>query len=185
MARLYTYGILNRIASIPGINALPGTYVNAHGIQYGEGAFDADATNDMEFGEPVEIASTNQKGVGVKRATSSLTAATLAFVIRDVVGVASVDQGNVEGPRAGVPMTIVKASTPNTWAFVVPLVAGITPAIGGKVYIGLGTNSTVLGGVYAAAQGSGGVDSIDSGLYFQSLKFTPTSSTGICAWIGK
>lgn len=185
MGRLYTYGMLNRVANVPGVHALPGTYVSAHGVQYGEGAFDNDATNDFEFGEPVEITGQNQKGIGVKRATSSLVAGTLAFVIRDIVGVGSIDTKIAEGPRAGVPFTVVKASTPNSWDFVVPLVAGVTPAVGGTVYIGLGTNGTVLGGVYATAQGSSGVDSIDSGLKFKSLKFTPTSSASICAWIGK
>lgn len=185
MGRLYTYGILNRVINKPGVHALPGTYVAAHGVQYGQGAFDADATNDVEFGEPVEITVENQKGIGVKRATSSLTAATLAFVIRDVVGVRSMDTKIAEKPSANLPFTVVKASAGAGWDFVVPLVAGVTPAVGGTVYIGLGTNGTVLGGVYATAQGSSGVDSIDSGLKFKSLKFTPTSSTGICAWIGK
>ena len=185
MARLYTYGILNRVANVPGIHALPGTYVTAQGVQYGQGAFDADATNDMEFGEPVEITVENAKGIGVKRATSSLTAATLAFVVRDVVGVRTIQKGVAEKPSPDQPFTIVKASTPNTWDFVVPLVAGVTPAVGGAVYIGLGTNGTVLGGVYATAQGAGGVDSIDSGLKFKSLSYKPTSSAGICAWIGK
>lgn len=185
MGRLYTYGILNRVINKPGVHALPGTYVTAQGVQYGESAFDADATNDIEFGEPVEIASQTAKGIGVKRATEALTAATLAFVIRDVVGVRSIQAGIAEKPSADQPFTVVKASNPNSWDFVVPLVAGVTPTVGGAVYIGLGTNGTVLGGVYATAQGSSGVDSIDSGLVFKSLKFTPTSSTGICAWIGK
>lgn len=185
MARLYTYGILNRVANVPGVHALPGTYVTAQGVQYGEGAFDADATNDLDFGEPVEITAQTAKGIGVKRATSSLTAATLAFVIRDIVGVRTIQAGIAEKPSNDQGFTVVKASNPNSWDFVVPLVAGVTPAVGGTVYIGLGTNGTVLGGVYATAQGAGGADSIDSGLIFKSLKFTPTSSTGICAWIGK
>lgn len=185
MGRLYTYGILNRVANKPGVHALPGTYVAAHGVQYGQGAFDADATNNIEFGEPVEITVENQKGIGVKRATSSLTAATLAFVIRDVVSVRSMDDKIAEKPSPDQPFTVVKASSPTGWDFAVALAASQTPAAGGKVYIGLGTGSTVVGAVYATAQGAGGADSIDSGLIFKSTKFKPTSSTGEVAWIGK
>ena len=66
MGRLYVYGRLNRIANVPGINALPGSYTVAHGVQYGESAFDADATYNLEFGEPVEIASENAKAEFLK-----------------------------------------------------------------------------------------------------------------------
>jgi len=185
MGRLYVYGKLNRIASIPGISALPGTYTVAHGVQYGEGAFDADATYNLEFGEPVEIASENQKAVGVKRATSSLTAATLAFVVRDIVGVRSITSGVAEAPASNVPLTIVKASAPHSFAICVPLAASVTAAAGGSVYIGLGSGSTVAGAVYAAAQG-GGSNSIDSGWKFLTAKFAPTSDTTYyCAWISK
>lgn len=185
MGRLYTYGILNRVANVPGVHALPGTYVTAQGVQYGQGAFDADSTNDLEFGEPVEITAENAKGIGVKRVTSSITSSTLAFVIRDIVGVRTIASGVAEKPSNDQNMSVVKASTPNTWDFVVPLAASQTPSVGGTVYIGKGTNGTVAGAVYASAQGSGGADSIDSGLKFKSVKFSPTSSAGICAWIGK
>lgn len=184
MARLFTYGRLNKIATIPGANHLPGTYFNAYGIQYGAGAFNTTA-NSMEPGEPVEIVSSNDKGYSVKRATSSLTVATTAFVLRDVMGVRVVEAGLFEEYVPGTPMTVVPASAPQGWAIVVPIVAAQSPAVGGQVYIGLGSGSSVLGGVYAAAQG-GGSDTISlTGWTFGSTKFTPTNSASICAVIQK
>jgi len=184
MARLFTYGRLNQKATLPGL-ALPGSYTIAHGVQYGEAAFDADATNDVEFGEPVEITVSNDKGTGIKRVTSSITAATLAFVLRGVVGIRSIQAGTVEAPHKTLPVTVVKAAAPSGWAIAVPLAASQTPAAGGAVYIGKGSNGTVLGGVYATAQGSGGADSIDSGWKFVGAKYKPTAGAGECAWITK
>lgn len=184
MARLYTYGRLNQKATLPGL-ALPGQYVIAHGVQYGEGAFDADATNDVEFGEPVEITVSNERATGIKRVTSNITSATLAFVLRDIVGVRTIQAGVAEAPNKLVPASVVKASAPSGWAIAVPLAASQIPAVGGTVYIGKGTNSTVAGAVYATAQGNGGADSIDSGWKFASLKYKPTSSSGEVAWITK
>lgn len=184
MARLYTYGRLNQKATLTGL-ALPGTYTIAHGVQYGEGALNVDASNVIEFGEPVEIVASSDKGTSVKRVTSSITAATLGFVIRDIVGVRVIQAGVAEGPNKQVPATIVKASAPSGWAVAVPLAASQTVALGGKAYIGKGSGSSVAGAVYATAQGSGGTDSIDSGWVFTSLKYKPTASSGEVAWITK
>lgn len=184
MARLFTYGRLNQKATLPGL-ALPGQYVIAHGVQYGEGAIDVDATNDVEFGEPVEITASGDKGTGIKRVTSSIASTTLAFVLRDIVGVRTIQAGTVEAPHKSIPISVVKASAPSGWAIAVPLAGSQTPAVGGSVYIGKGSGSTVAGAVYATAQGSGGADSIDSGWKFASLKYKPTAGAGECAWITK
>lgn len=185
MARLYTYGSLNRINNVPGKNALPGTYTSAQGIQFAQGAMKT-TSDAIEFGEVVELVSENAKGLGVKRATSSITADTAVIVVRDLVGVRTIQAGVAETVGDGVPFSVVKANSAHNWDIVVPLVAGVTPAVGGAVYVGKGSNGTVLGGIYATAQGSGGADSIAlTGWTFKSLKFTPTSSAGICAVIGK
>jgi hypothetical protein len=185
MGRLFTYGRLNKVATIPGANHLPGTYFNAYGIQYGAGAFNVSA-NSMEPGEIVEIEGSTDKGYKVKRATASITAATSAILLRDVMGVRSIQEGVFEEYIPGTPMTCVPASAPQGWSIVVPVVAGEVPVVGNTVYVGLGTNGTVLGGVYDSAQGSGGADSIAlTGWTFQSLKFTPTSGASIAAVIGK
>ena len=185
MARLYTYGKLNRIINKPGQNALPGTYTSAQGVQFAQGAFKTTA-DAIEFGEVVELVSENAKGLGIKRATASLTANTAVIVVRDLVGVRTIQAGIAETVGDGVPFSAIKANSAHAWDIVVPVVAGETPAVGGAVYVGLGTNGTVLGGIYDSAQGAGGVDSIAlTGWTFKSTTFTPTSSASICAVIGK
>lgn len=185
MARLFTYGRLNKVATIPGKNHLPGTYFTAYGIQYGAGAFNVTA-NSMEPGEVVEIVGSTNKGYNVKRATASITAATAAILLRDVMGVRTIKEGVFEEYVPGTPMTCVPVSAPAGWSIVVPLVAGEVPVVGNPVFVGLGTNGTVLGGVYDAAQGAAGVDSIElTGWTFQSVSFTPTVGTSIAAVIAK
>ena len=140
----------------------------------------------MEPGEVVEIVGSTNKGYNVKRATSSLTAATAAILLRDVMGVRTIKEGVFEEYVPGTPMTCVPVSAPAGWSVVVPLVAAEVPVVGNPVFVGLGTNGTVLGGVYDAAQGAAGVDSIElTGWKFQSLSFTPTVSTSIAAVIAK
>lgn len=185
MARLFTYGRLNKYATKPGTNHLPGTYFTAYGIQKGAAAVNISGET-TEPGEIVEIVKSTEKSYIVKRATSSLTAAKAAIVLRDVMGVNIIQAGVFEEYAAGKIMTVVPASVSDGWSVSVPIVAGQTPAVGGKVYVGLGTNGTVLGGIYAAAQGSSGVDSIElTNWTFGSTKFTPTKSASIAAVIQK
>ena len=184
MARLFTYGNLSRLATKAGQNHLPGSYFGQYGVQYGAGGFNVTA-NDMEPGEIVEISKSTEKGYSVKRATSSLTAATAAIIVRDIMGVRAIQEGVFENYEPGTPMTVVPVSAPHGWPIVVPVVDGETPVVGNTVYIGLGTNSTVLGGVYDAAQG-GGSDSIAlTGWTFGSTKFKPTSSSSYAVVIQK
>jgi hypothetical protein len=58
------------------------------------------------------------------------------------------------------------------------LAASQTPAVGGQVFVGKGTGTTVAGVLYTSAQGSGGADSIASTWKFASLKFAPTDGAG-------
>jgi len=181
--RLFTYGKLKRTCTIPGANHLPGTYFTAYGVQYGAAAFN-NTTNNMECGEPVEIVSSTDKGYNVKRATSSITEATGGIILRDVMGVRAIEAGVFKEYIPGQPMSFVPFSAPVGWSVVVPVVAAQTPAVGGVVYIGLGTGSSVLGGVYAAAQGSQGADSLAlTNWKFASTSYVPTSDASICAVI--
>lgn len=185
MARLFTYGRLNKVATIPGENHLPGTYFNAYGLQYGAGAFNV-TSDSIEPGEIVEISTSTNKGYSVKRATASLTAATAAIVLRDVMGVNTIQDGVFEEYAPGKPLSIVPASAPQGWSISVPVVDGETPVVGNTVYVGLGTNGTVLGGVYASAQGTGGEDTIElTGWTFQTTKYQPTTSSSYAVVIGK
>jgi hypothetical protein len=182
MARLFTYGKLNRTATIPGNNFLPGTYFTAYGIQYGAGAFNT-TTLSMEPGEVVEIVSASDKGYSVKRATSSITEATAGVVLRDVMGVRTIEAGVFEEYIPGVPMSFIPFSAPVGWSVSVPVVAGQTPAVGGTIYIGKGSGSSILGGVYAAAQGGGSDTVALTNWKFASVKYTPTSDASLAAII--
>jgi len=174
-SRLFTYGKLKRIATQPGTNHLPGTFYSAYGIQYGASAFNNTA-NNTEPGEIVEIAASTDKGYAVKRATANITVNTAAIVVRDIMGVRSIANGVLEEFVPGVPLTVIPATAPNGWSIVVPIVANETAAAGGAVYIGLGTNNTVLGGVYANAQGSGADTANMTGWTFGGAKFAPTTN---------
>lgn len=184
MARLYTYGNLKDINTIPNQNALPGTLVGAWGVRLIAQAFKG--SDDIEFGEVVELAQTEAgKAYTISRVDGSTVASKLGVIVRDVVGATFIGAGIVEAPKDSVPVSVMPFGAETHFPVVVPLAGSQTPAVGGKVYIGLGTGSTVAGAVYATAQGAGGVDSIDSGWVFGSLKFKPTTSTGECAVIAK
>lgn len=183
-ARLFTYGRINKYATVPGANHLPGNYYTAYGIQYGAGAVNL-SSETTEPGEVVEIVKSTDKGYIVKRATSSLTAATAAIVLRDVMGVNTIQAGVFEEYAAGKIMTVVPASAPQGWSIVVPVVAGQTPAVGGTVYIGLGSGTSVLGAVYAAAQGGGSDTVVLTDWTFATTSFTPTTDASIAAVIQK
>lgn len=185
MARLFTYGNLKRVATQPGTNHLPGTYFTAYGVQYGAGAFN-NTTDSMEPGEVVEIVKSSEKGYSVKRATASITADTAAIVLRDIMGVRAIEEGIFEEYVPSVSMTVVPASAPHGWGIAVPVISTATPAAGGQVYIGLGTGTTTLGGVYAAEQGVDGVDSIVlTGWKFAGAKYQPTTDASYAAIIQK
>lgn len=189
MARIFEYGKLRRVNNIPGINHLPGTYFNAQGVQYGQGAVNTDPSKSIEFGEIVEIVSENNKSLAVKRATSSTTVANAAIVLRDITGISSVREGVIEGYEfPHVPLTAIKCSAPNTWDVVVPVAANQTITVGKTPRVGLGTNTggvaTILGAVYGHGANSTDTAAL-TGFVFKSGKFKPTLGDGEAAIIGK
>lgn len=184
-ARYFTYGRVNKYATVPGTNHLPGSYFTAYGIQYGAGAVNI-SSQTTEPGEIVEISKSTDKGYIVKRATASITAATAAIVLRDVMGVNTIEAGIFQEYAAGKIMTVVPVSAPQGWSIVVPVLDDETPVVGNTVYVGLGTNGTTLGAIYDAAQGVDGVDSIAlTGWTFATTKFQPTTSDSYAVVIQK
>lgn len=174
-ARLFTYGLIKRVATQPGTNHLPGTYYSPYGIQYGASAFNNTA-NNTEPGEIVEIAANTDKGYAVKRATNAMTANTAAIVVRDVMGVRTIQKGVLEEYVPSVPLTVIPATAPHGWSIVVPVVANETPAAAGQVYVGIGGAATV-GAIYANAQGTNGENSIAlTGWTFAGTKYAPTTN---------
>lgn len=180
MARLFQYGKLNRTVTKAGRNGLPGTFFSAYGVQYGAGAFNVEPDKPLEFGEAVEIVSQNERAYGVKRVTTTVTADTLAFVVRDIVGIRTIKPGVAEEPGKDVPLTVIPANSPNGWEIIVPISDTLTPTIGGKVYINTGAGSTVAGAVNTAS-----TNAIDSGWVFASEKFAPTTGAGRAVVIRK
>src|SRR5690554_6883521 len=100
MARLFTYGKLKRINTIPNL-LLPGEFATAFGVKYAQPALVTDG-NAIEFGETVLVTGINDRSATITRATSSITNANAAFVLREVTGQRVVAPGIIEGIAAGV-----------------------------------------------------------------------------------
>lgn len=182
MARLFTYGKLKRINTISNL-LLPGEFATAFGVKYAQPALVTDG-NAIEFGETVLVTGVNDRSATITRATSSITNANAAFVLREVTGQRVVAPGIIEGIAAGVklPVTIVKADSQHTWSIVVPVAEDV--AAGNPVYVGKGSGSTVAGALYKEAKGNGGADTVLlTNWKFQTASYQPTTGAGKCAVI--
>lgn len=177
----FVYGALPRTIKAKGY--LPGHITSAFGPRYvAAGILKAGAT-PVEFGEFVELESNTSKSYIAKVVDSGTTAAQLGVVVRDVVGSSLLtnDEGDnniVAFPKKNVPLSIFAQTAGNKGKIVGILATSQTPAVGGQVFVGKGTGSSVAGALYTAAQGTDGVDSIASGWVFASVKFQPTEGAG-------
>lgn len=182
MATKFTYGSLPRVIKSKGY--LPGHITKAFGPRYIAAGILKTGTDAVEFGEFVELESNTDKSYIVKTLDSGTTAAQLGLVVRDVVGSRYLTQEDGENnivayPKTNVPLSIFVASAGNKGKIVAILAASQTPAVGGNVFVGKGTGTTVAGVLYTTAQGSGGADSVAAtGWKFASLKFAPTEGAG-------
>lgn len=179
--RIFTYGRLNNLVTKPGQNFLPGAFTNAYGIQYGAGAFALNGVR-FEFGEAVKIAGETNRAYNIERVDGTTTAGQLGVVIRDVVGVRSMEDTIATGPAKDVPLTIVPFVAPHGWAIAVPLAEGEIPVVGGTVYVGNGEEDTIAGAFYATPVVDG---TIETEYKFIGLAYNPTSSASQCAIISK
>ncbi len=185
MARLFTYGKLKRAATIPGLH-LPGTYTSAQGVQFGTSAI-VDEAVDVEFGEVVAITGETDKGLKVKRATSTLLAslATAGVVVKDVIGQREIKAGFVNGAKAGavVPITVVPLSAPKGWEIVIPV--GEAVAAGDPVFIGNGSKTSAKAGAgYKEQKDTTGCLEL-TGYVYATASYKPTTSDSLCAVIKK
>ncbi len=159
---------------------LPGRQTHMFGPRYhdvGKVSPDsADAGYLPEFGEFVEIVGRDAKTLIIDEVDDGTLATDLAFVVRDIVGAQTLGQGIVEGPKANVPMTLAIQTAGQKGRYVAILGSG-TPSVGDTVYVGLGTNDTVAGVVYAEAQGIEGADSIETDWVFASSRFAPLNAS--------
>jgi hypothetical protein len=159
---------------------LPGRQTRMFGPRFHDvGKVDPDVADAgwlPEFGEFVEITGETAKSKIIAEVDEDTVATNLALVVRDVVGAQTLGQGIVEGPKANVPVTLA-IQTAGQKGHYVAILAGGTPSIGGTVYVGLGTGTTVAGVVYDAPQGVEGVDSIETNWIFASTRFAPLNAT--------
>lgn len=184
MARIFKYGKLRRVNNVPGINHLPGTYFNAQGVQYGQGAVNTVPADTIEFGEIVEIVSENNKSLTVKRATSNIAVGIAGIVLRDITGITGLREGVSEGyEMPHVPLTVVKCAAPGTWDVVVPLAASQSIVAGTIPRVGTGEGTTVAGAIYAAAVTTNTKEL--TGFTFKGAKFKPTLGNSEAVLIGK
>lgn len=184
MARIFSYGKLRRVNNVPGINHLPGTYFNAQGVQYGQGAVNSVPADKIEFGEIVEITGENNKSLVVKRATNNITVGIAGIALRDITGITSLREGVSEGyEMPHVPLTVVKCAAPGAWDVVVPLAASQNIVEGTIPRVGTGEGTTVAGAIYAAAVTTNTKEL--TGFIFKGAKFKPTLGDGEAVLIGK
>lgn len=174
----FAYGSLSRVLKPKGY--LPGSITSAFGPRYVAAGILKTGTTAVEFGEFVELESNTSKSYIVKVMDSGTTAAQLGVVVRDIVGnsVLTDDEGNgniIAYPKKNVPLSIFVPTAGNKAKIVAFLGASQTPAVGGAVYVGDGTNSTVAGALYTSS-GTGKLAA--TGWVFSSLKFAPTEGAG-------
>lgn len=174
----FVYGSLPRVLKTKGY--LPGHITSAFGPRYVAAGILKTGTDAVEFGEFVELESNTAKSYIVKVVDDGTTAAQLGVVVRDVVGnsLLTSDEGDnniIAYPKKNVPLSIFVPTTGNKGKIVAFLGASQTPAVGGAVYVGDGTNSTVAGALYTTT-GDGKLAA--TGWKFASTKFTPTEGTG-------
>lgn len=185
MARIFSYGKLNRVATLPN-EFLPGQFTSAQGVHFGTGAV-AGENVDFEFGEVVAITGEKNKSLVVKRATATLltSLAVAGVIVRDVVGQRVVEAGQVEGIRAGanIPFTVIPLSAPKGWEIAIPV--GEEVEAGDTVFIGNGSKEEALAGAgYKEQKDSTGCLQL-TGFVYATDSYKPTSGAGLAAIIRK
>jgi hypothetical protein len=170
----FVYGSLPRQLKQKGY--LPGHITKAFGPRYVAAGIAKDGVA-VEFGEFVELESQNSKGYVVNVVDASTALGTEAVIVRDVVGFDATGGGIVHAPKDNVTLSLFVPTEGNKGK-IVAILGGGTPAVGGAVFLGLGTGATTAGVLYAAAQGAGGVDTLALTTWkFASTRFAPTTKS--------
>ena len=169
----FVYGSLPRQLKQKGY--LAGHITKAFGPRYIAAGIAKDGVA-VEFGEFVELESQNAKGYIVNEVDASTALGTEAVVVRDVIGFDATGGGIVHAPKDNVTLSLFVPTEGNKGR-IVAILGGGEPAVGGAVFLGKGTGSTVAGVLYAAAQGEAGVDTLALTTWkFASTRFAPTTN---------
>lgn len=138
------------------------------------------------FGEIVKIVDNHEGTYSFRALTTDDTAVSLAVVMRDIVGGTAYDENVISKAKPNVAVSLWLLSEEQYGAIAVPCASITSVTVGGSVFVGLGTNGTVAGAVYGAAQGAAGVDSVAlTGYTFRELPYQPSDTNAYAVIIGK
>lgn len=169
----------------------PGQQYGALGPRIVVPGLNTNSTYDTEwqygFGEIVKILDFKDGAYQFRPMITGDNATQLAVIMRDTVGgVSPLEQGPIPYGKSNVPVSLYLLSEEQHGPIAVPCAAIASVAVGGTPYVGLGTNGTVAGSVYGAAQGGGGADSVAlTGYEFKSLPYKPSDTNAYAVIIGK
>lgn len=159
------YGVLTTRAVVPGVPVA--------NFNYG-------------FGEIVKIVDNHEGTYSFRALTTDDTKASLAVVMRDIVGGTSYNENVISKAKTNVAVSLWLLSDEQYGAIAVPCASITSVTVGGSVFVGLGTGSTVAGAVYGVAQGASGVDSVAlTGFTFKELPYQPSDTNAYAVIIGK
>jgi len=145
-----------------------------------------DTEYQYAFGEIVKILDSKDGVYQFRPMITADNANSLAVIMRDTVGQSTLEDGLIAYGKRNVATSLFLLSSDQHGSIAVPCASATSVAVGGTPYVGLGTNGTVAGAVYGAAQGSGGADSVAlTGYEFKGLPYAPSTTTALAVEIGK
>lgn len=138
------------------------------------------------FGEIVKIVDDKDGAYTFRAVTADDTTVALAVVMRDIVGGTVYDENVVSKAKSNVAASLFLLNEEQYGAIAVPCASTTSVVVGGAVYVGLGTGTTVAGSTYGAAQGAAGVDSVAlTGYTFRELPYKPSDTNAYAVIIGR
>ena len=184
------FGFGNGSVIVKSLGHFPGQQYSTLGPRLVVPGLNTNSTYDTEwqygFGEIVKVLDYKDGAYQFRPMITGDNANQLAVIMRDIVGGSSVEAGPIPYGKSNVPVSLYLLSEEQHGAIAVPCAAIASVAVGGTPYVGLGTNDTVAGSVYGAAQGGGGADSVAlTGYEFKTLPYKPSDTDAYAVIIGK
>lgn len=184
------FGFGNGSAIVKRLGHFPGQQYGALGGRLVVPAMNTNSTYDTEhqygFGQIVKVLDFKEGAYQFRPMITSDNATKLAVIMRDIVGGNLLQDGPIPYGKSNVPVSLWLLEEEQYGSIAVPCAAIASVAVGGTPYVGLGTNGTVSGSVYGAAQGVGGADSVAlTGFEFKTLPYQPSDTAAYAVIIGK